>query len=103
MPGENNEDYIYGYQSENERPTPPIIVDERLWHFLCHPRASINDGTNDYECRNRLPKRLRPLSLIPDKEYPVGWSVDFVERFSWEIFCYCESVIGAIAIVFLCL
>lgn len=103
LPGENNEDYIYGYQPENERPTPPIIADERLWHFLCHPRASINDGTIDYECRNWLLKRLRPLSIISDKECPVGWSVDFVERFSWEIFCYCESFIGSIAMVFLCL
>ena len=99
MPDEESVDYAYSYTPEDEGWEPPLIADDVLWHFFCHPSGSINDGVYDVECRNRFPKRVSPLSYHPNKGYPVGWGLEFVEKFNWKLFYHCESLIVVVAII----
>ncbi len=99
MPDVENTDYMYSYAPEDAGWEPPIIGDDTLWHFFCHPRSSITDGVHDIECRNRLPKRLSALKYSPNEGYPVGWGIEFVEGFNWRLFYQCESLIIVVAVV----
>ena len=100
MPDEDDEDYVYGSLPAGEETAPPLLADDELWHLFCHPKASFNNGVYDSECRNRLPKRLKPLEFTANQGYPVGWAVEFVEGLNWRFFAQCESVIGLIALIF---
>ena len=103
MPHEDDEDFVYGCLPPQDKNLTPLLADDILWHFFCHPRGSIHSNVCDYECRNRLPKRTRPLHFCSNEGYPTGWGVEIVEGYNWRLFYHCESLIAVIALIFPCL
>ena len=102
MPNEDDDDFVYGCLPPEDKHIKPLLAEDVLWHFFCHPRGSIHGNVYDQECRNRLPKRIRPLQFFSNKGYPTGWGVEIVEGYNWKLFYYCESLITAVAVCFPC-
>jgi hypothetical protein len=90
-------EYSFSYRPPHPTPDPPLLDDDQLFHMFNHPRGQIfncEDGeVYDQECYNRLPKRRGVLKYSPNRGYPIGFGLEFVEGFNWSFFLHCELFI----------
>jgi len=100
MPEQNDPNYDYSYMPVHLPPEHPIIDSAILRHMFYHPAGSVFGGVADWECRNRLPKRNKPLTYLPNQGHPVGWGIEFVEGFNWKFMSYAQIFIIVVTIVF---